>query len=172
MEVKNKYQTAKIYTIRSPHTDKYYIGSTANKYLCNRLAGHKSNYKQYLTGDNKYMTSFDIIKLGDVYIELLELVKCNSNDELHKREGELIREHKNNCVNNYVAGRTGKELIKESPTYHARVLENNKKSRERNKEKNREKINERSRIYYRLNKEMVDEKRRKRYQLNKDNKTT
>ena len=99
MEI-NKYNNGKIYTIRSPNTDKYYIGSTCNT-LTNRFMSHKSP-------SNK-CESKEIIDLGEAYIELLENFSCNSKEELNKREGELIREHKNNVVNKIVAGRTKKQ---------------------------------------------------------------
>jgi hypothetical protein len=101
----------KIYTIRSPHTDKYYIGSTIQKYLCKRMAHHR------LGKDG--CTSKQIIDAGDAYIELLELYNCNSKEELRKREGELIREHKDNCINKSIAGLS----LKESYSQH---YQNNK----------------------------------------------
>jgi hypothetical protein len=99
MEQVNKYQNGKIYTIRSPHTEKYYIGSTIEKYLSSRLNGHKASFKSYINGNCNNLTSFQILELGEAYIELLEIFPCSSKLELHKREGELIREHKDNCVN-------------------------------------------------------------------------
>lgn len=109
----NKYQNGKIYVIRSPSTDNIYIGSTVEKYLSNRFGGHKSKYKYFINGNGHNITSFNLIKLGDSYIELLEAFPCNSKLELCKREGELIREHKLNCVNKNIAGRDKKEYQKE-----------------------------------------------------------
>jgi|694.fasta_scaffold111829_2 hypothetical protein len=100
--MESKYKDSKIYAIRSPHTNKIYIGSTTTKYLCNRLHGHKNDYKK-----NHYVTSCEIIKLGDAYIELLECFPCSSKSELTKREGELMQQH--DCVNKYIAGRTVRE---------------------------------------------------------------
>ena len=37
----NMYSRGKIYKIVSDCTDKIYIGSTCEKYLSNRLAGHR-----------------------------------------------------------------------------------------------------------------------------------
>jgi len=139
MEVINKYQNGKIYTLRSPNTEKYYIGSTVKKYLCNRLSEHNAHYKRFLTGNHGEMTSYEIIKLGDAYIELLELFPCNSKDELSKREGELIREHKNNCVNKMVAGRTGKE-------YNIECADKRKEIKKRYRANNPEKVKESDRI--------------------------
>ena len=44
------------------------------------------------------------------YIELLELCPCGCKEELHKKEGEYIRNTK--CVNKRIAGRTPKESSK------------------------------------------------------------
>ena len=44
----NKYQLGKIYKIVSSQTDKIYIGSTCQKYLCNRMNNHKQNLRSYL----------------------------------------------------------------------------------------------------------------------------
>ena len=68
MEMENKYSNGKIYTIRSPSTDKIYIGSTIEKYLSSRLNGHNALYKRFLNGKDNNMTSFELIKLGDAYI--------------------------------------------------------------------------------------------------------
>ena len=104
------YKNSKIYTIRSHHTDKIYIGSTANE-LRKRLYQHKKNYKYYLNGRYNYVSSFEIVKYDDAYIELYEYYECNNKVELLKREGELIREL--DCVNKVIPGTTNKESCKE-----------------------------------------------------------
>lgn len=104
-EITNKYHNGKIYTIRSHKTDKFYIGSTTQP-LHKRLYEHRGKYK---ANKRDNMSSFIILDMGDEYIELLETFKCESKNELEKREGELIREHRNNCVNMLIAGRTHKE---------------------------------------------------------------
>ena len=105
-----EFQNGKIYTIRSFQTEKYYIGSTNHKTLSQRLSKHKGNYREWLKDkDNGYTTSYEILKYDDCYIELLELYPCNLKAELHKREGELIRLHKDSLVNRFVPCRTPKE---------------------------------------------------------------
>ena len=101
----NKYNNSFIYTIRSPHTDKFYIGSTTQK-LCKRFANHKASYNSYLSNVGNHVSSYKIIELGDSYIELLEQINCDSKIQLEMREGELIRIHKDLCVNKSIAGRT------------------------------------------------------------------
>lgn len=128
------YQNGKIYTIRSHQTDKYYIGSTCSP-LHKRLYDHKADYKQFLKG-GKRLSSIEIVKYDDAYIELLELCPCNSRSELTKREGELIREHKNNIVNIKIDGRTKKEY----------------------RQTNKDIIREQKKEYYQENKERIQER--------------
>jgi hypothetical protein len=118
----NKYHKSKIYTIRSPHTDKIYIGSTCNE-LTKRLNQHKNNLN-----DTKSKIIFDH---GDVYIELLENYSCNDRNELHKREGELIRQYKDICINHNIAGRSKIEYYNEKikvNNYDNEYYEKNKES--------------------------------------------
>jgi len=173
MENENKYQRSKIYTIRHPDSEKYYIGSTCEKYLSNRFGGHKKSYKRYLNGKGHDLSSFRLFELGidQCYVELLELFPCNSKLELIKREGELIRLHKNDVVNKVVAGRTKKEyrqdnkevICEKAKEYHRankeQILEKGKEYREANKEK----IIERKKKYHQANKEVISEKRKVKF---------
>ena len=152
----NKYNTAMIYSIRSPATEKYYIGSTT-QILCKRFGDHKTKYKGYLKGTGCFITSFKILKLGDAYIELLEEVNCENRNQLEKREGELIREHKNNCVNKSIAGRTQKEY----------KIDNIDKTKQYGID-NIEIILKRSKQYYDDNKEFVKANNKQYYNDNKD----
>lgn len=120
------YANGKIYTIRSFETDKYYIGSTIST-LTKRLSEHKAKYKRGRTD----CTSAEIIQYGDAYIELLEDFPCFKKDQLCKREGQLIREHKDNCVNKSIAGRTMKEWRADNKE---QILEYHKQYRQDNKE--------------------------------------
>ena len=51
---------------------------------------------------------------GDLYIEPLEHFPCQTKEELNKREGELIRIHKNNCVNRRIECRTSREYCEDN----------------------------------------------------------
>jgi hypothetical protein len=113
-----EFQHGKIYTIRSHQTNKYYIGSTNQLTLAQRLGKHRRNYKKYLINNTKgYISSFEILKYNDYYIELLLAYPCNSRDELHRREGELIRQYKSDLVNICIAGRTDKEYYEDNKTH-------------------------------------------------------
>ena len=119
------YKNGKIYTIRSHSTNKYYIGSSANT-LTKRFNNHKDMYSYWINDNNyRYVSSYEIFKLGDAYIELLENYPCNDKNELRKREGELIRQYKNELVNMVIDGRTYKEW-KEDNKEHLKEYEKNR----------------------------------------------
>jgi hypothetical protein len=130
-----KYINSKIYTIRSFKTDMFYIGSTYDK-LHKRLSKHRSAFKNYSVS-NFYMTSFEIVKFDDNFIELLEEYPCESKMQLLKREGEMIRLHKLNAVNICVPGRTKKEWEEDNIERNLEVRkiynENNKEFIAKNK---------------------------------------
>ena len=104
------YQNGKIYTIRSRNSDKVYVGSTCNE-LRKRIYEHKKDYRYWVNGKPKYVSSFEVLKDGMCYIELLEKYPCNDKNELKRREGEVIRSME--CVNKAIAGRTPKEYQEE-----------------------------------------------------------
>jgi hypothetical protein len=97
---------ALIYAIKSYQTDKIYIGSTT-KTLDERFLRHKSDH----TNANKYVTSSEILKFGDAYIELIEECSCEVQFE---RERFHIKENKNNVVNIQVPCRTWEEYYKDN----------------------------------------------------------
>jgi hypothetical protein len=123
--------------------NKYYIGSTVRQ-LCHRLYQHKSCKSEGIT-------SKQILQYDDAYIELLELFPCNSKEELNKREGEIIRLHKDNCVNIYMPCRTKKEYYNDNKE---KILEEMEKYRNNNKEK----LLEYSKKHYQKNKEELNKK--------------
>ena len=124
----------KIYVIKSHQTDDVYIGSTTNPLNC-RLSKHKRHYKAFLNEKYHYVTSFDIVKYDDCYIELLEDVTCQDKAELYRIEGRYIKEIK--CVNKLIAGRTMTEYYND----------------------NKDKIKEYQRQYRIKNKDKINEKR-------------
>jgi hypothetical protein len=128
------YKNGKIYTIRSYQTDDIYIGSTTQT-LTKRLSKHKSDFKRWKKGTYHYVTSYELIKYNDFYIELLEVCPCSNKMELFRREGELIRSM--DCINKNGNGRTTKEYKKE---YY---------------QENKEKIKEYKKEYYQENKEKL-----------------
>ena len=167
------YKNGKIYTIRSHQTDQFYIGSTTQP-LSKRFSLHKADYKKYLKEEHNFISSFDIIKFEDAYIELLEEYSCENKMMLQKREGELIRV--NNCVNKNIPCRTRKEYIEENKD---KINEYNKKYREENKdkikndwkeyyEKNKDERKEKAKEFREQNKEYYKDKQKEYYEENKE----
>ena len=147
------YSKSKIYSIRSHQTDLIYIGSTIQT-LALRLAGHVRDFKKFKNGKCNYITSFDMLKFEDYYIELICEFPCASKLHLSKKEGEYIRSSK--CVNKNIAGRTSNQYYLDNKV---KIKKYAKQYQLDNKEK---------RIKYRLdNKEKIS-KQQKQYQL--DNK--
>ena len=162
MPVINKYNTSMIYTIRSPATNKYYIGSTA-QILCKRFSDHKKNYKAYLNGTYQFVTSFKILELGDAYIELLEEINCENNNQLQKREGELIRKHKLELVNKCIPCQSPQEYRTANKD---KILEYLKQYNIENKDK----VEEYHKQWYLDNKIRIDEQHKYYYSISKDKK--
>ena len=93
MEQPNKTEkqiNGKVYAIRSHQTDKIYIGSTT-QLLCKRLGDHKANYKQFLITEKMHMSSVELLKYDDAYIELISEHNNITKEMLRKFEGENIR---------------------------------------------------------------------------------
>jgi len=147
------YHNGKIYAIRSHQTDKIYIGSTTSL-LSKRLYGHKQNFKKWKNGKYSYVSSFELMKYDDVYIELLQGYSCDTKMELHKREGEFIRSE--NCVNKNVAGRTKKEHYQENKEKTKEWRENNKDKIKEYYQDNNDKLKEYSKEYYQGNKDKIN----------------
>ena len=101
------YQLSKVYQIVCLTTGQKYVGSTTQKTLAERLAGHVRSFKCWKNGKSNFVTSFTILEQGNYQIELLEAYPCNSKDELNAREGHYIRTIE--CVNKITLGRTPQE---------------------------------------------------------------
>jgi len=141
----------KIYKIVCNTTGNIYIGSTI-KDLKYRLTRHLNDYVSF---NNKikgvtYRTSFEIFKNNNYQIELIENFPCYSQYFLRRREGEYQRNLE--CVNKFIAGRTGKELSKDKGK--AYQCEKTQKYREQH----RELLAKKQREYNNLNKKKINDK--------------
>ena len=85
------YQNGKIYTIRCK-TDHslIYVGRTTQKYLSQRLQGHKAASRKTHIYPNHMLYSI-AGDWNDWYIELYETFPCETKEQLNQREGEIIR---------------------------------------------------------------------------------
>ena len=163
------YDNGKIYVLRSNQTDDIYIGSTTQP-LYKRIHQHKKDFRRWKNEKRNYVTSFELMKYDDAYIELLELCPCDSKMELCRREGQLQREM--NCVNKEIAGRTQKEWCDDNKD---KIKMREKIYREENKDKmkewrqeNKDKIRELSKKYNETHKDKIKEHNTKYRQANKE----
>ena len=91
--------SGKIYCIQNPDRFGMYIGSTRIN-LSTRLAQHRAQYKFYEKGKGfHYLTSFNIMKGTDPYIEVLEDLGECTDEQLLAREGYYIDIYNHLCVN-------------------------------------------------------------------------
>lgn len=102
-----------IYKITSNSTDRIYIGSTENT-LEKRLSQHKSKYNIYLSGRGKYLSSYEILRLGDYDIELIEEYEFETKKDLLKREGFYIKQNIDITVNKVIPTRTKSEYYRDN----------------------------------------------------------
>mgnify|MGYP003679851819 CR=1 FL=1 len=164
------YQKGKIYKIISPHTDKCYVGSTTKDRLSNRLAHHRSDFKN---GKNTTSSKY-ILELGDYEIVLLELFPCNSKDELHARERHYIETL--DCVNKQKPLRSKLEhyqdnkdiIIQKCKEYYQANKDDIKEYKKEYQLKNKDKIKEIQKEYYQDNKDKLKEKQKEYRLQNKD----
>ena len=77
----------RVYSIRSHQTIDIYIGSTTQT-LSQRLTDHK---RYYTNGHTNYITSLEILKYEDAYIELLFEGDLNLKAKMHytKRKASI-----------------------------------------------------------------------------------
>lgn len=135
------YNNAKIYTIKYKNdASLIYVGSTT-QILSKRFTEHKSYYNK---GDERSLLYLKMKETNDIdnwYIELYENYSCNNKEELHKKEGEVIKEI--GTLNKLVSGRTRKEYYNDNKDKWE-VYNSNEY-----REKNRERIREAQRKYSR-----------------------
>lgn len=82
------YSQGKIYRIYSNICNIVYIGSTTEKYLCNRKKTHIYKFRKWDQDQvkNAWTSSFDLLRLPHHEFDLIESYPCNSVDELRRRE--------------------------------------------------------------------------------------
>lgn len=148
--LKVDYNNGKVYKLTSAHTDKIYVGGTAQYYLTSRLSQHRYAYEQWTKRGKPRSgncTSYEMFEYGNVDIELLEQCKCEGKHELKRKEQEWIEKLKDQCVNNRVTiGREPERRRKWKSQYdsvHGKEY----------KRKHREDLRVKQRAYFEKNKE-------------------
>ena len=94
------YRNTKIYKVVCKATKKVYISHTTKRYLSQRLSYHTQKYNKYLLGQCGFNPIFRIIENNDYYIELIEIIKCDTKEEVLRRQNELIESM--DCLNKQV----------------------------------------------------------------------
>jgi len=158
------YGLGKIYKIISIHTDLIYIGSTIQP-LSKRLGGHKRDYK-----NGHYVSSQEIIKLGDYKIVLIHNFSCKCSDELQAEEQRIIETYDKTKLVNYKRAFTTIEKRREmTKEYREANKEKLKIQRKEYKEVNKDIINIKKKAYREANKDIIKIKRKEYNEANKDN---
>ena len=146
----NRFNNARIYTIRCKTDDTLiYVGSTI-QVLSKRWHDHKLKCNNEKHKDRLiYKTIRATGGIDNFFIELYENHGCNSKEELLKREGEVIRAIGTLNHKKY----TFVENVKE----HKKIYQNNHKEEKREYDKqyhlnNKEQNNTNSKSYYQNNK--------------------
>ena len=115
----------KIYKIIDNTNGNVYVGSTKQKYLCDRLSSHVYDFK---TNNKRGSVSRDIIKNGDYKIQLIE----ETDDESRER---YYIEH-TECVNKNIPGRTRAEWSEDNKeSIKIKKAARHQKNRDNNLEK-------------------------------------
>ena len=160
-----KRQTGYVYAVRSYQTEDIYIGSTLGV-LRQRLYKHKYDLNQFNNGKYPYVTSFEIVKYEDAFIEMIEKYENVNKMELRKYEGITIRNTK--CVNKRIEGSRSKEEMKKYQKEYYEI--NNDKIKEYQKEhyeSNKEQINQSNKKYSETHKEQIKLYQKEYYLLKK-----
>lgn len=151
------YSQGKIYRLVSTLTDKIYIGSTTDT-LRIRLSNHRCHFRRWGNGDtHEYTTAFELIKLDDCQIELIEDHPCRGERELKAREQYWIDKNKSLVVNKnraFVSIETRKsEALERSKKWAADHKEERAEYLKKYHEDHLEEHKERCKSYYQKNKE-------------------
>ena len=166
------YSKGKLYKLVSDFTEQVYVGGTIQE-LSVRKSEHETGCDRWINEkpNSPYVSSFELLKLGECRIELLENFPCNNRRELDERERYWI-ENTPNCVNKVIPFRTAEELRERRQKYKAENYILNKESISQSKKEyyilNKERILESKKEYYILNKERILESRKENYILNRE----
>ena len=164
------YKNGKIYKIISNQTDKIYIGSTAEKYLSNRLRGHRKDLNKWKNGKYCYVSSFKLLKYPDHKIILIENYPCDDVYQLRTREQYWIDQYKDICVNiiNAQREKDKEKISNQKQEYYQKNREKFLEKAKVNAEKNRDKIIQYKKEYYQKNKNKLLEQYKEYREKNRD----
>ena len=98
-----------VYSIRTHQTTDIYIGSTTQP-LSKRMVNHRTDYKNYLDGKYHYVSSYEILKHGDAYIELIYEGEFESKSEM--QNAKVRKLEKQNVLIKILLGGQYKNIMK------------------------------------------------------------
>lgn len=128
--------------------DLTYYGSTTKKYISERFAAHKYNWKHQ---KNLYTSSL-LFDRGEVKCELVEILTIQNKKQLHQRERYYIENF--DCVNKHIPNQTQLEYQKKYSKTEKRKNAVNERNRKRviceicNKELSRGNIHRHKRTFH------------------------
>jgi len=101
------YALSKVYVIRNTINEKLYVGSTTRT-LAQRMTQHRCYYNKGRNTKFPLYEAMNELGVEHFYIELWKDAPCERKEQLHKCEGDAIRELKTIVPEGYnsrVAGR-------------------------------------------------------------------
>ena len=165
------YSLGKIYMVypkvEDPDEGDVYYGSTTVT-LARRMAKHRT------TKSCSSKLLFDKYGVENCFIELVEEYHCETKEQLNKKEGEYIRNHK--CVNKRIEGRTRKEwlydnkgkITEKKKQYYVENQDNILEKQKQYDNKNKDKIKEYQKEYRIVNRDKSVELNKQNYVKNRD----
>ena len=150
----NKYQSGKIYKITNTINSEVYVGSSTID-LEDRMIKHKNfaKKKPYASNLHKLMNELGV---ENFEIELVENCPCESQEELEKREGEIIKDI--GTLNQKVVGRSDEEKKERRQEYDKNNRDKRNKQRNERRKANPEKTKNEYKKYGKLYREKHPEK--------------
>jgi hypothetical protein len=137
-----KYESSKIYCVKSEQDKKYVIGATT-KTLAQRMASYKDSYKKWLAKESKYYdVVFEILKYSDAKIQLLEVCNLKNKDELNSKLVEYYERYKQFNIQPVKKEREYKEDAKKAGRPKKEVDEEKPKEKKKLGRPKKEKIEE------------------------------
>jgi hypothetical protein len=147
------YSNGKIYKIEAVNAEpdeKVYVGSTTKEYLSQRMYFHKNHYHKWKDGKCDKVMCYDLFDkygIDNCVIVLLEIVNCNSKDELLSKERQYYKTL--HCINKH----NPKVLDIDKEGFKERNNVYNKKYRMKNKDE----LNNKCKQYQKTHKDSLNE---------------
>lgn len=120
-----KMKTGKIYKLFNTKDDAYYIGSSYQKYLSNRLSSHKRDSKKNRNKNNYLYIYMNKIGLENWFIKELKTVEFLKVRELRKQEDNYIDLNDVNCLNTNNSTNIYRDECKSIKEYYKKIYKKN-----------------------------------------------